>query len=234
MDQLPTKFENLILMADKDTAYTVLAKYRKSRYEHRMVIPYEGDDIPFKVSDVHIEVDMHMLGCTPRQLWVEIISHVNRMPMVYIILCINFHMISKDLLDVFHTFMNNRIKYLIVSDGISFIPTNLLSRCRMLGVPRTKSWDRDAEAGHKLADLLLQAPSAQTIRDELYAICIKGMTFENVVLAMCERLQLPHDRMVDAIVNTMPYFNNNYRPIYHMEHLVTNLICLINEKKADP
>ena len=46
------------------------------KYEKRVCVNYNKDDYYYKISDVHIEIDMELLGCNSKSLWNTIYDQV--------------------------------------------------------------------------------------------------------------------------------------------------------------
>ena len=101
----------------------------------------------YKISDVHFEIDMELLGCNSKVLFNNLFYHIieiigSRKSKFGIILCKNFHKIHSELLDIFFTYMQNmihkkiKIQYVITTEHISFIPDNILSRCQLINLSR--------------------------------------------------------------------------------------------------
>ena len=68
----------------------------------------------FKVSDIHFEIDMELLGCNSKVLFNNLFYHIieiisMRQSKFGIILCKNFHKIHSELLDIFFTYMQSLI-----------------------------------------------------------------------------------------------------------------------------
>jgi hypothetical protein len=121
----------------------------KLKYEKKMTIHTDKGDFSFKISDIHYEIDMALLGCNSKIIWhdtfgqiVDIISmkkHTNG-----IIVCKNFHEINSDLLENFYSYMqqynhNNlgiKIRFVLISDQISFLPQNIINHCYIVNVMR--------------------------------------------------------------------------------------------------
>jgi hypothetical protein len=242
----PKQFENTIFYGPSGVgkytqALRKLATYSKSnlKYTKRILVPYDGEDIPLKMSDVHVEVDLQMLGCSPRQLWNDIFTHVQDISAVKgirIILCKNFQHINSDLLDVFHTYMQGNIKYFILTDAVSFIPSNISGRCRIVGIPHPAGhslpFKRETAYGVRFAELLKSPPAPNLIREELYDWCIKGLVIDQVIWEMIQILQPTLNEkqervLLETCVKFIQYYNNNYRPIYHLEYLTHSIICLL-------
>lgn len=129
-------------------ALIAIKKYSPSelKYEKRMLITFNKDPVYIKMSDIHFEVNMAMLGCNSKLLWNEIYTQITdvvaaRPSMHGIIMCKNFHNIHGELLDVFYSYIrcNNpriHISFVIVTDNISFISSNIVNCCETIHVKR--------------------------------------------------------------------------------------------------
>jgi hypothetical protein len=138
--------------------YTI-AQYSPSRlkYEKKMTLTKEKDKTSYiyRLSDVHYEVDMSLLGCNSKTFWEMFYSQVVDIVSVKpektgIILCKNFHHIHSELLEMFFSFVScypaldsvifNKngicIKYIFITEHLSFIPASILQQCRVVAVER--------------------------------------------------------------------------------------------------
>jgi len=126
----------------------LIKKYSPSelKYEKRMLIKYENVPIYIKVSDIHFEVNMAILGCNSKILWNEIYSQIidvvsTRPHASGVIMCKNFHNIHSELLDVFYSYFrcNNpkiRISFVLLTNHLSFITTNIIQSCETIHMKR--------------------------------------------------------------------------------------------------
>jgi hypothetical protein len=154
---LPEKVENLkniILYGPKGVgkytqALQCIKKYSNSelKYEKRLTINSNKENFIIKISDIHFEVDMSLLGCNSKVLWNDIYNQITdvvstRTDTTGIILCKYFHKIHSELLDIFYSYMQrqsfNKIKliFIIVTEHISFIPDNILNNSQIISIPR--------------------------------------------------------------------------------------------------
>jgi hypothetical protein len=129
----------------------MLSKYSPSKlkYEKKMSINFNKDEYMYKMSDIHFEIDMSLLGCNSKQLWHQIYTNIfdivcsrlinNR---TAVIVCKNYHDIHNELNDVFYTYIQNvlsrpvNIKIIIITEQKSFIPNNILMSCLHIDIPR--------------------------------------------------------------------------------------------------
>lgn len=117
------------------------------KYEKRLTINSNKENFIIKISDIHFEVDMSLLGCNSKVLWNDIYNQITdvvsmRIDTTGIILCKYFHKIHSELLDIFYSYMQrhsfNKIKlfFIIITEHISFIPDNILNNSQIISIPR--------------------------------------------------------------------------------------------------
>ena len=156
-ESFPSKIDNLkniIFYGPKGVgkytqALTCIKKYSSSelKYEKRLTINSNKENFIIKMSDIHFEVDMSLLGCNSKILWNDIYSQINdvvstRFDTRGIILCKYFHKIHSELLDIFYSYMQsqsfNKIKliFIIITEHVSFIPDNILNNSQIINIPR--------------------------------------------------------------------------------------------------
>ena len=117
------------------------------KYEKKISVNYNKHTYLYKISDIHFEVDMALLGCQAKLLWNEVYNHIldivlARGEAAGIIVCKNFQEIHSELLDCFYSYFQSgsgappRLKLIIVTEELSFLPENLRNCCRVIAVPR--------------------------------------------------------------------------------------------------
>ena len=275
-----SKLKNIIFYGPKGVGkYTqMLAAIRRYsptdlKYEKKISITYNKNIHFLKLSDIHFEVDMSLLGCNSKILWNEIYNHIvdailAKSEKTGIIVCKYFHEIHGELLETFYSYMqtltNNKIdlKYILLTEEISFIPDNILNCCKLISVPRPSRSTYNLCLKSKIQkDLLLsditnikniQASVTQlmrpyevicmkiiedilnienlkliTIRDNLYDIFIYNLDITDCIWFIIEYLiekdYLMNNDVTDVLCKTftfLQYYNNNYRPIYHLESFI--------------
>jgi len=149
-----TNLKNIILYGPKGVgkytqALQCIKKYSNSelKYEKRLTINSSKENFIIKISDIHFEVDMSLLGCNSKVLWNDIYNQIidvvsTRVDTTGIILCKYFHKIHSELLDIFYSYMQsqlfNKIKliFIIITEHISFIPDNILNNSQIISIPR--------------------------------------------------------------------------------------------------
>ena len=312
-------------------ALYMISRYSLShlKYEKRIAIAYNKDTFFIKISDCHFEVDMSLLGCNSKHLWNEIYNQIqdivgSRTNTIAFVMCKNFHRIHSELLETFYSYMSDNLKFIILSEHISFLPDNIIERCTMIpfkrptatmynkclfsggGVDTTSA----ASATHiggvggsgtstsistkkpskiintsSANDIIKETPSRLTskfpletitnikelktnmtelidphehicqcivnviispeahlkydeLRERLYDLLTYDINIQECVWFILRRLiitgiLLPEmmDDIMTQIYTFFQYFNNNYRPIYHLENFVLLLVCKIHGYK---
>lgn len=156
-----SKFGNMIIYGPPGVGkYSqflfLLKRYSPSllKYEKNLTAVIEKQTYIYKISDIHYEIDMALLGCNSKALWHEIFQQIVDIVSVKpykhgIIVCKNFHVIHNELLDIFYSYMqqysdtNNhtlepaiKIKFILITEHYSFIPNNIVNSCYVLSVKR--------------------------------------------------------------------------------------------------
>jgi hypothetical protein len=69
------------------------------------------------------------------------------------------------------------------------------------------------------------------LREDLYTILIFDMGVEKIIWNILTTLEATHEQrilMIKETIQFLQYFNNNYRPIYHLEKYIYALIKIIH------
>lgn len=255
------------------------------KYEKKLSIVFNKDIFYFKISDIHYEIDMSLLGCNSKLLWHEIYQQIvdvisAKTEKSGIIVCKEFHNIHSELLDNFYSYIqdnnmcNINIKFILLTEEISFIPDNILNCCEVINLSRptkiaynkcckqktlaTPLQDLKLEniqnikglnSGitelmnpHKiicdkiLKDMIaVDALKFLKFRDYLYDIFIYNLDICECIWYILETLirekYIKKKDMSDILLKTysfLKYYNNNYRPIYHLESYLFYLISIVH------
>jgi hypothetical protein len=305
-------------------ALYMISRYSPShlKYEKRIAVAYNKDTFFIKISDCHFEVDMSLLGCNSKHLWNEIYNQIqdivsSRSNTTAFVMCKNFHRIHSELLETFYSYMSDNLKFVILSEHVSFLPDNILHRCKLIPFKRptatmynkcifpsstvggtaVKKGGKQSASASASASLLLSpllshsteiiketpirlsskfpletitnikalksnmldltephenicnciveiilSPDAQlkydALRERLYDLLTYDINIQECVWFILRRLitngsLLPEmmDDIMIQIYTFFQYFNNNYRPIYHLENFVLLLVCKIHGYK---
>ena len=222
----------------------------KMKYEKRLNMTFNKELYLFKISDIHYEVDMALLGCNSKLLWHDVYQQIvdvvsSKQERHGIIVCKNFHEIHSELLDNFYSYMQYNpflhihLKFIILTTQISFMPDNILHSC--LIVPSTKNdilveFNSPIQVTHKIiCDKVVQMVGDPDkldfvkLRDVLYDILIYNLDIHECVYYIVSELNQrgkikDMSYVMKQVYCFFQFYNNNYRPIYHLEKLVLQLI----------
>lgn len=244
----------------------------KLKYEKKMVINSIKNDHIIKISDIHYEINVENLTCISKQLFNDIYKNIidsieSSQSKQGIILIKNFHVIDDELLEVFYSYMqlilnsNITIKYIILTEHISFINKNILDISEILYYNKlTKSNifkklknkksiinikqindNTIANLNNKICDnlvyiILNNNIDYNLIRNLLYDLLIYNLNINESIFYIIENIitlktDLNNDFISKIFFKTcefFKYFNNNYRPIYHMENYILYMVDLIH------
>jgi hypothetical protein len=250
-----------------------IQKYSPSemKYEKKITMLFNKQPFFFKISDIHYEVDMSLLGCNSKLLWhdiyqqiVDILSAKNDSKKIGFVVCKEFHSIHSELLDIFYSYMqennssNVNIKFILLTEQVSFIPDTILNCCQIIHVPRptkttyaksmgVKKLNIDANCVTNIKNLhanvteLMQPHKIMcdkilheimnvehlcflNFRDLMYDVFIYNLDiFECVwyIITFLINKKIIHKKNLHEFLmktfHFLKHYNNNYRPIYHLE-----------------
>jgi len=163
-----SKFGNLIVYGPPGSGkYSqvlyFLKKYSPSelKYDKKITCQTDKVEYSFHISDIHYEVDMALLGCNSKILWHELFLQIVdivsvKTEKIGIIVCKNFHMIHNELLEIFYSYIqhynhpsaNIQIRFVIISEHVSFIPKNIIQACKLISIRRPEK----QKYIHRIAD----------------------------------------------------------------------------------
>uniref|UniRef100_A0A6C0I3U6 ATPase AAA-type core domain-containing protein n=1 Tax=viral metagenome TaxID=1070528 RepID=A0A6C0I3U6_9ZZZZ len=150
------QFENLIVYGPPGSgkysqALHLLKRYSPTelKYEKKIVANTEKQKYIYRISDIHYEIDISLLGCNSKILWHEIFFQIVdiicvKPEKIGIILCRNFHMIHTELLEIFYSYIQHfnhsqspiKIKFVLITEHISFLPMPILNICHKVSIKR--------------------------------------------------------------------------------------------------
>lgn len=264
-----------------------IKKYSPSelKYEKKISITYNKQQYFFKISDIHFEVDMSLLGCNSKLLWhdiyLQIIDIISaKTDKSGIVLCKYFHEIHSELLENFYSYMqkNNTthvdLKFILITEELSFIPDNILNCCEVINVSRptksiytkcvkNKKISNNMKLDHitniknlhssidtlmqpykiicdKIVDNIINIDDLKFLkfRDMLYDIFIYNLDITDCVWYIISKLisdkKIEQKNISDILIKTytfFQYYNNNYRPIYHLENYIFYLVKVVHNYK---
>ena len=150
------ELENIIIYGPSGIGkYTqslkIIQKYSPSnlKYEKKIIANTDKQVYKYKMSDIHYEIDMSMLGCNSKLVWHEIFAQIVDIVSVKsikvgFILCKNFHLIHSELLDIFYSYIqqynhsqtNIFLKFILITEHVSFIPNKIINISQILNISR--------------------------------------------------------------------------------------------------
>ena len=286
-----SKLTNYIIYGPSGTgkytqALKIIKIFSKSnlKYNKKIMISHNKADYSIKISDIHFEIDMELLGCNSKSLWNEIFNNITNIINSNshhsgIILCKNFHLINNELLDIFYSYMQNdifsniNIKFILLTEHLSFIPNSIqnisvIIRSEKMSINNYKktfninknidinninnlkhikllNCDYEIMTPYKsicdnIITIILEYETLNfmELRKILYDILIYNLNINDCIyyilsqLIEKDKLIYKENMVIDLLDNTylfFKYYNNNYRPIYHLENYILYLIKLIHE-----
>jgi hypothetical protein len=290
LDKLYEKFpcslnelKNLIFYGPSGTGkYSQMLKSIKKysptelKYERKISVTYNKQQYFFKVSDIHYEIDMSLLGCNSKLLWHDIYQQIidiisAKLDKSGIIVCKYFHEIHSELLDNFYSYMQQNtslgvdVKFILLTEELSFIPDNILNCCEVINIGRPTKTAYQKCIKKKLPakikqenitnikllhlyneDLMLQYRIICNkiinnlinindlhflkFRDIVYDIFIYNLDISDciwyILSSLIEQKRIKKEFISKILLKTycfFQYYNNNYRPIYHVENYLLYL-----------
>lgn len=283
------ELKNLIFYGPSGTGkYTQMLKSIKKyspselKYEKKISLTYNKQQYFLKISDIHYEVDMSLLGCNSKLLWHEIYLQIldiisAKTEKSGIIVCKYFHDIHSELLENFYSYMQKNnvtsidLKFILVTEEISFIPDNIINCCEIINVSRpTKSlyikcvksklpakiklenitnikvlhlYNEDLMLQYKIIcnkiiNSLIKVNEFNYVkfRDLLYDIFIYNLDISDciwyIIFSLVNQKKIKKEDLSKILIKTycfFQYYNNNYRPIYHVESYLLNLVKIIHK-----
>lgn len=145
----------------------ILKQYSPSelKYERKITAITDKQNYLYKISDIHYEVDMSLLGCNSKLVWHEIFLQIIdiisvKQDKIGFIVCKNFHMIHSELLDTFYSYMqhhnhnntNIHVRFILITEHISFLPNKIYNNCYTINLKRPSKEKYALIACSKISD----------------------------------------------------------------------------------
>lgn len=250
-------FKNIIVYGPENSgkysqSLNIISRYSptKLKYEKKVTINSKEKDETYilKMSDIHFEVDMFLLGCNSKILWYSIFQHILDIVSIQkikhgIILCKNFHLIQNELLDVFYSyiqpnFSSANIYFIFITEELSFIPSNIIDCCEILhiqkpyksNINKCKKKDEINDLPKNIIKTILKNTETVNyvkIRNSLYNIFIYQLNIYHCLWHIYKKMDLKDlNESFKCLLTFFHGYNNNYRHIYHIELLIHQLMVL--------
>ena len=282
-------FNNLIIYGKEGIGkYTETLNFIKKfsnsslKYEKKIVINNNKNDFYIKISDIHYEIDIQLLGYNAKNLFNEIYNLIidiisTKKNKIGIILCKNFDFIDSELIDIFHAYMKNNfkkiysIKFILITCNYSFIPNNILNISKFVSLKQPaqynlkkicnanniinkknsnelsiknlkdriflKTIDYNEDYLYNIYNMIIDNKiNFNKLRNDLYELLIYKIDINNFIWKIIELLIIDNkinisniDNILFKTFNFFLYYNNNYRPIFHLENYILYLVKTIHE-----
>ena len=220
LSMLPEHIEdlpNIIIYGSAGTGkYTeslkIIKKYSISdlKYSKRLLISNAKTEIYIKISDIHFEIDMELLGCNAKLIWNDIFYNIidivvnndNR----GIILCRNFHTINNELLDIFYSYMQtdifaqHNIRFIILTQSLSYLPNSIVNASTIISRAKfNKTFYKNEFGVNVYANNTSKRKSNEidiNVIDNLKALRLSNKNAEDLT-----DIAFPHAKICDTLVD---------------------------------
>lgn len=220
-----------------------IKKYSPSnlKYSRKIELQLNNNEYSFNISDIHVEIDFTLMGVNECNLFQELFVHIKENMLhnkrMIILLCLNYENIKKELLKIFYSFMTETsIKFIFISNQISFLEDNILNNIDIKRVENKHQNQIIINANALYIDEIVEIimnnnKSFFEIRDKIYNLLIKNYNiYECIMNILYKLIELNHikkeniDSVLKKTVHILKKYNNNYRSIFHLEHLIIFLM----------
>ena len=249
------------------------------RFERKLNFTHNKKQYKFRVSDIHFEIDMQLLGCNAKVLFNEVYYHIldilsTRSNSGGIILCKNFNYIHHELLEIFYSYMeslqhkNLNVVFILLTEHVSFIPNNILDKSLIIPVKKcskssyarftnnqqiidvdsitniknvqsgiTDLDDKNKYLSMKIINDIINYNQIDylELREKLYNIFTYNLDLYSciyhIIFTLIEKGYITNDKTEKIFIKLHKFlklYNNNYRPIYHLESFVCYLCIVIH------
>lgn len=229
-------------------ALKYLKEFSKSqlKYSRKIAVEHDSEETLYNISDIHIEVDFDLLGVGEYSKFLDIFNHVKDNVAcnkeIFFIVCLNFHCVKRELLDIFYTFLNEEcIRFVFLTKKLSFICDNIFKRAKIKKVsadgPTKIGCNIDENIRRIADDISANQISLFLLRESIYKLLVLNINIHDCmqrlfgILIETEYICLSSINLVlKEYIQFVKKFNNNYRPIYHIESFILFLINLKDSK----
>ena len=230
----------------------------KLEYDKKLILTTSKTEHIIKISDIHYEIDFQQIKYNSKILFNDIYNNIVNNIILYsknnvgIVLCRNFHEIDNELLEIFYSYMqkiinqNYKVYFILLTESISFIPNNIKKICNKIYLNHIEKNKIDEKLLYShyytLSDNIVSDITSKTIhkriktvRNNLYDILIYNYNvsniFYNIICKLIDKdlLKTIDFKFIEETFKFYYYYNNNYRPIFHLENYILYLIKIVHE-----
>lgn len=229
----------------------------KLEYDKKLILMASKTEHIIKISDIHYEIDFQQIKYNSKILFNDMYNNIVNNIILYsknnvgIILCKNFHDIDNELLEIFYSYMQKiinqkyKVYFILLTESISFIPNNIKKICNKIYLNHIEKNKIDEKLLYShyytLSDNIVSDITSKTIhkriktvRNNLYDILIYNYNvsniFYNIICKLIDKdlLKTIDFKLIEETFKFYYYYNNNYRPIFHLENFILYLIKVIH------
>ena len=136
---------------------SLIQKYSNTQLKTEKKMEYQTEKGIFfyKISDIHFEIDIDLLGCNAKHNLTDIFIQITEIIVLRpnrkgIILCKNFDKIHIEVINLFYNFLyyeqtcniqDVELKFVLLTNTVSFIPYNILNICDIICLHKPSSID---------------------------------------------------------------------------------------------
>lgn len=230
----------------------------KLEYDKKLILMASKTEHIIKISDIHYEIDFQQIKYNSKILFNDMYNNIVNNIILYsknnvgIILCKNFHDIDNELLEIFYSYMQKiinqkyKVYFILLTESISFIPNNIKKICNKIYLNHIEKNKIDEKLLYShyytLSDNIVSDITSKTIhkriktvRNNLYDILIYNYNvsniFYNIICKLIDKdlLKTIDFKFIEETFKFYYYYNNNYRPIFHLENYILYLIKIVHE-----
>ena len=190
-------------------------------------------------------------------IFIQIVDNIYmKKEKIAIIVCKSFHEISNELLEIFYSYLQDKnneifyrvkVRFILLTDHVSFLTDGILNACRVYSLPKpTQSTYKrcnlirsaEEEDGSYLVDcvvnyLLKPTPiKIAKLRELIYDLLTYNLNIPNTVWLIFFKLFdnfKCKPEILDDCYNFFFYYNNHYRPIFHLEWILLRFKLRISD-----
>lgn len=238
--------ENIIIYGKENThkynyAIDIIKPLSKSKlkYKRKIEIVLNENKYYFNISDIHFEVDFDLLGTNEYSLWIALYQQIQSICKEImgqcIVLCLNFHCIKDELLDIFYIFLRDpSIRFILCSRSMSSLPDTIKNNCSIICLKDKSKQTLSIKLCDPIVDMILSKNIDYfLLRELLYNLLTFNLNinecFYYILKCLIHNDYLTSKDIEESmkdIFDIIKKYNNNYRTIYHLERFVMYLIIL--------
>jgi hypothetical protein len=225
VERFPEKLEqmnNMIIygppgIGKYSQALAMIRRYSPSelKYEKKIKIQTEKQNYIYHISDIHYEIDMSLLGCNSKILWneifLQIVDIVSVKPeKIGVVMCKQFQSTHSELLEIFYSYIQQynypqstlQLKFIILTEHISFIPNNILNCCKILSIGRPTKENYKKISGMNYS-VQKDSGSGNKVETLNYTTFLKCISYNKTNQASAEASCMENNELIHEIIDNI-------------------------------